>query len=340
MQPLLDVRNLTVEVPAGRGKPPVRIIDNISYTLEDNQTLGIVGESGSGKSMQALAMLGLSQQRGRARAGGEVLFKGQNLLALSDKALRAVRGVQIGMIFQEPMTSLNPVLTIGRQLAEPLVHHMGMSHAKARRRAIDLLSLVGITDPAQRVGQYPFQFSGGMRQRVMIAMALACKPRLLIGDEPTTALDVTVQAQIIELIRELRDEMKMSIIWITHDMGVVAALADRVQVLYAGKIMEMGPVDQVFRQPRSAYTWALLQSIPKRGQRPREPLFQIAGQPVDPARRPPGDPFAPRNPFATERCHREAPPLRAVSPDTPLHRAAAWYDLPRCLADLNAGEEK
>ncbi|WP_410014490.1 ABC transporter ATP-binding protein [Sodalis sp. RH24] len=335
MQPLLDVRNLTVAVPAGRGAPPVRIIDDISYSLEDNQTLGIVGESGSGKSMQALAMLGLLPPRSRALVHGEVMFQGHNLLSLSDKALRAIRGAQIGMIFQEPMTSLNPVLTIGRQLAEPLVHHLGMSHAKARRRAVDLLGLVGIADPARRVRQYPFQFSGGMRQRVMIAMAIACKPKLLIGDEPTTALDVTIQAQIIALIRDLRDEMKMSIIWITHDMGVVAAMADSMQVLYAGKIMETGPVERVFSQPHSAYTWSLLQSIPGRGQRPRQPLFQIAGQPVDPARRPPGDPFAPRNPFATARCFLDAPPLRPVSPDEPRHRVAAWYDLPRCLADLD-----
>ena len=332
MPPLLDVRNLTVEVPAGHRRPPVRIIDDISYSLDDNQTLGIVGESGSGKSMQALAMLGLLPLRRGGRIQGEVLFEGRDLLTLPAQALRDIRGSRIGMIFQEPMTSLNPVLTIGRQLAEPLVHHMGMSYGKARERAVDLLKMVGINDPAERIRQYPFQFSGGMRQRAMIAMAIACKPKLLIGDEPTTALDVTIQAQIIELIRQLREEMRMSVIWITHDMGVVAAMADQVQVLYAGKIMETGPVEQVFRQPYSAYTWALLQSLPKRHQRRREPLFQIAGQPINPAQRPPGDPFAPRNPFATPRCHREAPPLRPVSEATPQHRVAAWYDLPACLA--------
>jgi oligopeptide/dipeptide ABC transporter ATP-binding protein len=331
MPPLLEVRNLTVEVPAKRGRPPVRIIEDISYDLDYHQTLGIVGESGSGKSMQALAMLGLLPLRKGGRIQGQVLFQGKDLLTLSPKALREIRGGRIGMIFQEPMTSLNPVLTIGRQLAEPLVHHMGMSYGKARRHAVDLLGLVGIPDAAERIRQYPFQFSGGMRQRAMIAMAIACKPKLLIGDEPTTALDVTIQAQIIQLIRDLRDEMRMSIIWITHDMGVVAAMADRVQVLYAGKIMETGPVEQVFGQPYSAYTWALLQSLPKRGQRPREPLFQIAGQPINPALRPPGDPFAPRNPFATPRCHLEMPPLRPVSDVAPQHRVAAWYDLPRCL---------
>lgn len=328
MQNLLEVKDLVVEA-SRKDSDHIRIVDRVSYSLGQNQTLGIVGESGSGKSTQALAMLGLLPFKGRVK--GEVWFQGNNLLTMSQKQLRDVRGAQIGMIFQEPMTSLNPVLTIGRQIAEPLVRHMGLSYAKARGKVIDLLNMVGINEPEKRARQYPFQLSGGMRQRAMIAMAISCRPKLLIGDEPTTALDVTIQAQVLDLIRDLKDEMGMSVLWITHDMGVVAAMADNVQVLYAGRIMETGPVKQVFDNPHSAYTWALLRSIPRHDRAPRSRLFQIEGNPIDPAHRPPGDPFAPRNPFATPLCHTDVPQLRAVNA-SPDHYVAAWYDLPSLLA--------
>lgn len=335
MTALLEVRDLVVRAP---GRRATRLVDGVSYDVETGSTLAVVGESGSGKSLQTLAILGLLPFRGQGLVTGSVRFEGQDLLAMTARQLRDIRGARIGMIFQEPMTALNPVLTIGRQIAEPMVRHLGLSYARARERAVDLLRLVGIPDPARRLRQYPFQFSGGMRQRAMIAMAISCRPKLLIGDEPTTALDVTVQAQIIDLIRDLKAEMGMSVMWITHDMGVVAAMADTVQVLYAGRIMETGPVDAVFRDPRSAYTWALMRSIPRADQPARTRLFQIDGQPVNPRNRPPGDPFAPRNPFATPRCHVEAPPLRPVAGSAPGHRVAAWYDLPAALASRGEGQ--
>lgn len=325
MAPLLEVRNLTVafDTPSGT----VHAVNDVSYTLEEGETLGIVGESGSGKSVHALSMVGLIAQPPGRIVRGEVLFKGQDLLSLSQRDMFDLRGKEIGFVFQDPMTSLNPVLTIERQIAEPLRRHFGLSASAARARAIELLELVGIPDAARRISQFPHEFSGGMRQRVMIAIGIACKPRLLIADEATTALDVTVQAQILDLIRELKSKFGTTVIWITHDMGVVAGLADTVQVMYGGRIMERGPVRSVFHDPRSAYTWGLLKSLPHGGRRGVDRLYQIPGNPPDLSLPPVGDPFAPRNPFATERCYREVPPLRDVEDGQPGHQVAAWYDL-------------
>src|SRR5690606_18698721 len=325
MAPLLEVRNLTVafDTPSGT----VHAVNDVSYTREEGETLGIVGESGSGKSGHALSMVGLIAQPPGRIVRGEVLFKGQYLLSLSQRDMFDLRGKEIGFVFQDPMTSLNPVLTIERQIVEPLRRHFGLSASAARARAIELLELVGIPDAARRISQFPHEFSGGMRQRVMIAIGIACKPRLLIADEATTALDVTVQAQILDLIRELKSKFGTTVIWITHDMGVVAGLADTVQVMYGGRIMERGPVRSVFHDPRSAYTWGLLKSLPHGGRRGVDRLYQIPGNPPDLSLPPVGDPFAPRNPFATERCYREVPPLRDVEDGQPGHQVAAWYDL-------------
>jgi peptide/nickel transport system ATP-binding protein len=329
MAPLLDVRNLTVgfATPAGR----VHAVNGVSYTLEEGETLGIVGESGSGKSVHVLAMLGLVPLPPGRIDAGEVLFEGRDLLKLAPAELREVRGGEIGMVFQDPMTSLNPVLTIERQLVEVITRHLGLTSAAARRRAVELLDLVGIPDPGRRIRQFPHEFSGGMRQRVMIAIAISCNPKLLIADEATTALDVTVQAQILDLVRDLKDEIGTTVIWITHDMAVVAGLADVVQVMYAGRIMERGPVHAVFHDPRNAYTYGLLRSLPHHAAG-ADRLRQIPGQPPDLTVPVTSDPFAPRNPFATPRCFEEAPPLRPAEGSAAGHLVAAWYDLPSLLA--------
>jgi len=332
--PLLEVRGLTVGFDLWDGR--VRAVNDVSYSLGAGETLGIVGESGSGKSVHVLAMLGLIPKPPGRILGGQAIFEGRDLLTLPERELRALRGGRIGMIFQDPMTSLNPVLTVGFQICETLEAHKGLSRAAAMRRAVELLDLVGIAEPQRRVEQYPHEFSGGMRQRAMIAIGIACEPKLLIADEATTALDVTVQAQVLDLMKRLRREMGMAMIWITHDMGVVAGLADTIQVMYGGRIMERGPARAVFHDTRSAYTWGLLRSlpeesgdgrrvIPKPGKRRR--LYQIPGVPPDMMRPPPGDPFAPRNVFATERCHREVPPLTQAEGGAPGHLVAAWYDL-------------
>ncbi|MCC2609611.1 ABC transporter ATP-binding protein [Neorhizobium sp. Rsf11] len=334
MAPLLEVRNLTVafDTPSGT----VHAVNDVSYTLEEGETLGIVGESGSGKSVHALSMVGLIATPPGRIVSGEVIFNGRDLLKLSQRELFEVRGKEIGFVFQDPMTSLNPVLTIERQIAEPLRRHFGMSTSQARARVIELLELVGIPDAARRARQYPHEFSGGMRQRVMIAIGISCNPKLLIADEATTALDVTVQAQILDLVRDLKRKIGTTVIWITHDMGVVAGLADTVQVMYGGRIMERGPVRSVFHDPRSAYTWGLLKSLPHGGRRGINRLYQIPGNPPDLTKEPVGDPFAPRNPFATERCRLETPPLVNAADSTPGHRVAAWYDLRAELARMEA----
>ncbi len=334
MAPLLEVRNLTVafDTPSGT----VHAVNDVSYTLEEGETLGIVGESGSGKSVHALSMVGLIATPPGRIVRGEVIFNGRDLLKLSQRELFDLRGKEIGFVFQDPMTSLNPVLTIERQIAEPLRRHFGMSTSQARARVIELLELVGIPDAARRARQYPHEFSGGMRQRVMIAIGISCNPKLLIADEATTALDVTVQAQILDLVRELKRKTGTTVIWITHDMGVVAGLADTVQVMYGGRIMERGPVRSVFHDPRSAYTWGLLKSLPHGGRRGVNRLYQIPGNPPDLTKEPVGDPFAPRNPFATERCKSETPPLVDAADSTPGHRVAAWYDLRAELARMEA----
>ncbi|QRM35142.1 ABC transporter ATP-binding protein [Microvirga sp. VF16] len=332
MKPLLEVRNLTVEF--NTSAVTVHAVNDVSYTLHGGETLGIVGESGSGKSVHALSMVGLISMPPGRIVRGEVLFNGRNLLALSQRELFDLRGREIGFIFQDPMTSLNPVLTVERQIAEPLRRHFGLSASKARQRVIELLDMVGIPDPGRRAGQYPHEFSGGMRQRVMIAIGISCNPKLLIADEATTALDVTVQAQILDLVRDLKKKIGTTVIWITHDMGVVAGLADTVQVMYGGRIMERGPVRAVFKDPRSAYTWGLLRSLPHGSRRGMKRLYQIPGNPPDMTREPVGDPFAPRNPFATDRCRIETPPLVDAPGSVPGHKVAAWYDLRQELASL------
>ncbi|HUH77371.1 MAG TPA: ABC transporter ATP-binding protein [Devosia sp.] len=329
MAPLLEIKHLTVEFATAAGV--LHAVNDVSYALEAGETLGIVGESGSGKSVHALAMVGLIPTPPGRIVSGEVLFNGRNLIGLSERELRDLRGKEIGFVFQDPMTSLNPVLKVGRQIMEPLKRHLKLSDSAARKRAIELLDLVGIVDPVQRLEQFPHEFSGGMRQRVMIAIGIACEPKLLIADEATTALDVTVQAQILELVRDLKRKIGTTVIWITHDMGVVAGLADTVQVMYGGRIMERGPVRSVFHDPRSAYTWGLLQSLPGKITSPTQRLYQIPGAPPNMIHPPKGDPFAPRNAFATPLCHAEVPSLRPVDSGVPGHQVAAWYDLPALL---------
>ncbi len=334
MAPLLEVRNLTIAFETSAGT--VHAVNDVSYDLEAGETLGIVGESGSGKSVHVLAMIGLVPRPPGRIVAGQVLFEGRDLLTMPERELRDLRGGRIGFVFQDPMTSLNPVLTVERQLVEMLRRHQGLDGAAARKRAIELLELVRIPDAAHRVRQYPYQFSGGMRQRVMIAIGVACQPRLLIADEATTALDVTVQAQILDMVKDLKARFGTTIIWITHDMGVVAGLADTVQVMYAGRIVERGPADDVFDDPRNAYTWGLLQSLPTAERRAAGRLYQLQGEPPDLYRPAPGDPFAPRNAFATPRCFEELPPLKQVANGAPGHLAAAWYDLPARLAERAA----
>jgi oligopeptide transport system ATP-binding protein len=268
--------------------------------------------------------------------GGEVLFDGRDLTKISDDEMRKVRGNKIAMIFQDPMTSLNPVLTIGRQIGEALELHMGMNRDEARKRTAELLSMVGIPEAASRLDDYPHQFSGGMRQRAMIAMALACNPQLLIADEPTTALDVTIQAQIVDLVKRLRDEIGMAIVWITHDLGVVAGLADRVMVMYAGHAVEEAPVKEVYADPRHPYTIGLLGSLPRLDELRADKLTSIEGLPPDLIDLPPGCPFEPRCVYAVEKCRQERPKLEPVGP---RHRIACWVDVTQAQARPRAGQD-
>lgn len=324
---LMEVKDLTVRFYTQEGI--VYAVNNVSYALNEGETLGVVGESGSGKSVHSLAIMGLIPNPPGKIESGQVIFQGRDLTKLSREEMRLVRGAEIAMVFQDPMTSLNPVLTVGTQITEALKLHLGMNNNQAENRAVELLDMVGIPDARKRLKNYPHQFSGGMRQRVMIAMALSCNPKLLIADEPTTALDVTIQAQIIELVKQLRDELGMAMIWITHDLGVVAGIADTIQVMYGGRIIERGPIKEVFRDPRNAYTLGLLNSLPRLdlASHKRQRLQQIEGAPPDMRYPPKGDPFAPRNPYRTERCLTEIPPLREVQEGHPEHLVAAWYDL-------------
>lgn len=330
---LMEVKDLVTRFYTDEGT--VYAVNGISYQLKEGETLGVVGESGSGKSVHALSIMGLIPSPPGKIENGEIIFEGRDLLKLSADEMRQVRGKDIAMIFQDPMTSLNPVLTIGRQMTEGMKFHLGVSNTQARNRAAELLDLVGIPDARRRLDDFPHQFSGGMRQRVMIAMALSCGPKLLIADEATTALDVTIQAQIIELIKDLKDQLDMAIIWITHDLGVVAGIADTIQVMYGGMIMERGPVRAVFKDTRSAYTLGLLNSLPRLDARGGgfQRLVQIDGSPPDMHHKPVGDPFAPRNPYVTERCFEETPPLLPVKDGHPEHLVAAWYDLPTLLQE-------
>ena len=289
-------------------------MNGISFDIGPGETLGIVGESGCGKSVTALALLGLLPRAGRVRSGSAT-FDGRDLLRLSQRALRRVRGRQIAMIFQDPMTSLNPVLTIGRQLREPLETHFGLSRKAATARAAELLDRVGIPSPDARISDYPHQFSGGMRQRAMIAMALACRPKLMIADEPTTALDVTIQAQILALLRELVAEERTALILITHDLGVVAGMCERVNVMYAGMFMETGSAERLFEQPRHPYTLGLLQSVPRLDAGRRQKLQPIPGSPRNMLSAPAACPFAPRCRFEVEQSRQEVPPLDELEPE-------------------------
>ncbi len=320
MSTLLDVRNLQTNFLTRGGV--VRAVDGVSWDVAEGETVALVGESGCGKSVTALSIMRLVAPPAGRIVGGQVLFKGRDLLTLGEEAMRRVRGREIGMVFQEPMTSLNPVLTIGRQVTEGLEIHLGLSAADARRRAEELLVMVGISDPARRLKQYPHQFSGGMRQRMMIAMALACNPSLVLADEPTTALDVTIQAQILELMKDLSRRLGVAMLIITHNLGVVARYADRVNVMYAGKIVERGTAREIYSAPRHPYTLGLLRSVPRLDEPRRARLAPIEGQPPDLTRLPPGCAFAPRCGFRVERCAREVPPLTAV--DGTGHVSACW----------------
>jgi len=322
MAPLLEVNNLTTDFRTPSGT--VRAVNDISYSLEEGEILGIVGESGSGKSVGVMSLLKLIPQPPGRIVSGEVWFEGQDLLKLSKQEIRAIRGNRISMIFQDPMTSLNPVLKVGRQIGEALQLHMGMSKEQARVRSIELLTQVGIPIPEKRVDQFPHQLSGGMRQRVMIAMGLSCRPRLLIADEPTTALDVTIQAQIVNLVKDLQKEIGMSVIWITHDLGVVAGMADRMLVMYSGHVVETAHVDPLYEETRHPYTLGLLKSIPQVDAKSDEELISIKGSPPDLSKLPPGCPFTPRCPFVIEKCHVEKPPLISVGHE---HAAACWVDV-------------
>jgi oligopeptide transport system ATP-binding protein len=320
---LLEVENLQTEFHTAEGV--VKAVNGISYALGENEILGIVGESGSGKSVSVLSLLQLLPQPPAHIKGGAAVFAGQDLLKMKTREIRGVRGNQISIIFQDPMTSLNPVLKIGRQIGEALQLHQGMSKEQARQRAIELLRQVGIPMAEQRVDQYPHQLSGGMRQRVMIAMGLSCNPRLLIADEPTTALDVTIQAQIIELVRNLQAKTGMAVIWITHDLGVVAGLADSVIVMYSGYMVEYAPVDDIFEDPRHPYTLGLLNSLPDVEEDVASELHAVRGTPPDLTNLPPGCPFAPRCDYVINKCWAENPALIPVGKAN--HLAACWVDI-------------
>ena len=318
MSQLLAIHDLQIEFNTQIGI--VQAVNGISFAIDSGETVAIVGESGSGKSVSALAMLGLLPQPPARIISGQIQFDGQNILTLAPEALRKLRGHKIGMIFQEPMTSLNPVLSIGRQITETLRQHLGLSARAARTRAIELLNQVGIADPERRLKQYPHHLSGGMRQRVMIAIAISCEPRLLIADEPTTALDVTIQAQILLLLKTLTQRLGAALILITHNLGIVARYADRVNVMYAGRIVEEGPAADVYRNPSHPYTLGLLNSVP-RLDRPRQfKLDPIPGQPPDPAHLSTGCTFRPRCRYQTQDC-ATTPTLQTVHG---AHRSACW----------------
>jgi oligopeptide/dipeptide ABC transporter ATP-binding protein len=320
--PLLAVDDLRVHFWTGGGT--VHAVNGISFEIGAGETLGIVGESGCGKSVTALALLGLLPRAGRVRSGS-AHFDGRDLLRLKQRALRRVRGRQIAMIFQDPMTSLNPVLTIGRQIREPLETHFGMGRKAASARAAELLDRVGIPSPDARLSDYPHQFSGGMRQRAMIAMALACRPKLMIADEPTTALDVTIQAQILALLKELVAEERTALILITHDLGVVAGMCERVNVMYAGMFMETGSAEQLFATPRHPYTLGLLQSVPRLDAARRAALQPIEGAPRDMLKPPNACPFQPRCRYEVEQSRLEVPPLLEIEPG---HKVACFNPVP------------
>jgi oligopeptide transport system ATP-binding protein len=322
-QPVLDVRGLKTVFRTRAGE--IHAVNDVSFALQRGELLGVVGESGSGKSVTMMSLLRLLPMPPAEIRAGQAFLGGRDILKVGPEELRSIRGGKVGFVFQDPMTSLNPVFTVGNQIMEPLRKHMGLDKAQAMRRAAELLDLVGIPDASRRLGDYPHQFSGGMRQRVMIAIALACDPEVLIADEPTTALDVTIQAQILELVKELRQKLGMAIIWITHDLGVIAGIADRVMVMYGGQVVEEAPVKELFARPQHPYTRALLKTIPKISGAREARLKVIEGQPPIMAAIPTACPFRHRCEHRFDRCDRENPALRGVSPG---HAVACHWAAP------------
>jgi oligopeptide transport system ATP-binding protein len=322
MPPLLQVKDLRTYFYTEEGV--VKAVDGVTYDVAEGETLALVGESGCGKSISALSILRLIPIPPGRIVSGEVLFEGEDLLKLSEEEIRHIRGNKISMVFQEPMTSLNPVLTIGKQLTEAIELHLKLDKQAATQRAIQLLEMVGVAEAERRINDYPHQFSGGMRQRVMIAMALSCNPKLLIADEPTTALDVTIQAQVLEVMARLSREFGTSVIIITHNLGVVARYADRVNVMYAGKIIETSTAENVYSDPRHPYTLGLLNSVPRLDQATGDKLVPIEGLPPDLAQLPPGCSFYPRCVYRIDKCKEEYPPLQLVAEN---HYAACWVDV-------------
>jgi peptide/nickel transport system ATP-binding protein len=327
---LIDVKDLKVHFATEDGL--VRAVDGVSFTLDRGQVLGIVGESGSGKSVTSMTLLGLTRDK-NTRFEGEVLYKGRNVLAMREEELQQVRGNEMAMIFQDPMTSLNPVYTIGAQICESIQVHENVNKRSGNRRAVELLKQVGIPNPESRVDDYPHQFSGGMRQRAMIAMALACNPDVLIADEPTTALDVTIQAQIIELIDRLKDDFNSAVILITHDLGVVADVADEIIVMYAGRVVEQAPTRKLFYDPQMPYTWGLLGSIPRLDRPKTERLHSISGTPPSLINLPRGCKFRPRCPHAFDKCMEEPDLENRVEEPGHLDRCWLTVDEKRGLRD-------
>ena len=336
MEKLLEVKNLCVNFGTYGGE--VKAVRGVTFDLHKGETLAIVGESGSGKSVACKTIMRILSSNGYIK-DGQILFDGKDLTKISEKDMEKVRGKDIAMIFQDPMTSLNPTMTIGKQIMEPIIKHQGFSKEDARKRAIELIELVGISDAEKRFKQYPHQFSGGMRQRIVIAISLACNPKVLIADEPTTALDVTIQAQILELIKDLQEKTGVAVIFITHDLGVVANMADRVAVMYAGKIIEYGTSDDIFYAPKHPYTWGLLGSMPTLDIGDND-LYNIPGTPPDLMDPPKGDAFALRSAYAMKIDHLAEPPMFKVS-DT--HYAATWllHPLaPKIERPVNVGRKK
>jgi oligopeptide transport system ATP-binding protein len=323
MKPILELQNLEVNFHTLDGV--VHAVNDVSYAVEAGKTLGLVGESGCGKSVSVLSILRLIQEPPGKIKQGKILYQGENLLEYDDLQMEKIRGAEIGIVFQDPMTYLNPVLTIGKQISEAIVVHKGLSYPEADEITIELLNLVGIPNPAERLKDYPHQFSGGMRQRVMIAIALSCSPNVLIADEPTTALDVTIQAQIVDLVKGLQDDLGTAVLWITHDLGVIADLADRVAVMYAGYVVEEADVYTLYGSPQHPYTNFLLKSLPRvDNTRRSERLATIPGFPPDGITIMPGCPLQPRCKFAVERCSQENPTLRSISDG---HKIACWVDI-------------